>query len=89
MSSRELEERQEREFGEWVASELGITFDELCSVDWSIDEDTLSDGTPTGMIITFGPASDDRVLARIAGLHDGEWARINLPPGERDWDELS
>ena len=80
MSSRELEDRQEREQLEWVASQLGITPEELAEQDWSIDEDVSDDGDIYGYNVTFGEGSNPEVLARIDRLQDEHWAYVGFPP---------
>ena len=82
MSSRQLEEQQERRFNAWVAEELGLSLDELEGLDWSIDESDGNDGAVYGHIITFDDGSDPDILAKIDGLQDGRWVQIGFPPGE-------
>lgn len=83
MSSRQLEEQAERKFETWVAGQLGLTTEDLERLQWSHDEDTLRDGTPTGLVITFDEDSDPDLLARIRNI-DNHQVRIGFPPEEPD-----
>ena len=85
MSSRQLEEQAERKFDTWVAGQLGLTTEELAQLHWSHDEDTLRDGTPTGLIVTFDEDCDPDLLSKIRNLNDHQ-VRIGFPPGEPDQD---
>ena len=84
----ELEDRQERELIEWIASELGISVDELTRQDFDVDEMGGTDGAVDGYRVTFGEGADPEVLRKIKGLHDGSWVKIGIPPDlpEMDWD---
>lgn len=64
MSSRQLEERQERELDEAVAKALGMSVDELHERGYSIDENVGNDGTVYSHIVTFD---------------DGKFEHIHLP----------
>lgn len=75
MSNRQLEDRQEQEFAQKVASALGISADDLNEVDWDIDENTTIDGAMTGYNVTFSEHSNLEVLGKIVGLIDGRWIR--------------
>jgi hypothetical protein len=76
MSSRLLEERQEREQAEAVAAALGISPSDLQELDWTIEPHESDDGVLYGYNIYFGQGSDPEILARIQGLTDGRWVRI-------------
>jgi hypothetical protein len=76
MSKALLEERQEREQAEAVASALGISTDELDELDWTIEAHESDDGLLYGYNIYFGEGSDPAILKRIDGLKDGRWIRI-------------
>jgi hypothetical protein len=64
VSSRELEDRQERELIVWVASELGISVEELTRQDFDVDEIAGNDGAVYRYRVTFGEDSDPQVLER-------------------------
>lgn len=64
MSSRQLEERQERERLEAIAKALGMSVDELEAQEWSIDENVGNDGT---------------IYSHVVTLEDGRTAHIQLP----------
>ena len=53
MSSRELEDRQERERTTAVARALGMPVDELEDQEWSIDENVGHDGAVYGYVVTL------------------------------------
>jgi hypothetical protein len=76
MSNRQMEECQEQEFAQKVASALGISLDDLNEVDWDIDENTTNDGAMTGYNVTFSEHSNLEVLGKIVGLNGGRWIRI-------------
>lgn len=85
MSSRQLEDRQEREQLEWIAGELGISVDELSQQDFDVDAHDGHDGAVYGYRVTFTKDADPEVLSKIATLQDGRWANIGFPsdnPGE-------
>ena len=44
MSNRQLEEMQEELVNQKLASELGISYDELLELEWDIDTDESNDG---------------------------------------------
>lgn len=79
MSSAQLEERQEREFIAWVASEVGLSVEELTELDFDVDEITGNDGAVYGHTVTFGDESDPTILAKISGLQPGRWVQIGFP----------
>lgn len=86
MSSRELEDRQQRDFDAWVASRLGVTTDELDGLDWSIDEIDGNDGAVYGHRVTIDEESDPDVLAKIKDLHGDLSIDIGFPPEEEEPD---
>jgi hypothetical protein len=53
MSSKQLEERQEREQTEAVARALGMPVAELEAQDWSIEPNVGSDDTIYGYVVTL------------------------------------
>jgi len=71
-----LDDRQEREQLEAVASELGISADELAELDWTIEPHTSADGLVYGNNVNFGENSNPDILVRIKGLMPGRWIRI-------------
>lgn len=85
MSSRELEDRQERERVAWVASEIGVSADDLAEHDFEIDEIDGNDGAVYGHRVTFPEGTDPAFLATIKGLSDN-WIDIGFPPGESEPD---
>jgi hypothetical protein len=79
MGSRELEDRQERQHLEWVASQLGITPEELADQNWSSDQDVSDDGDIYGYNVPFGEGSNPEVLAKIGGLQGRPLGLRRLP----------
>jgi hypothetical protein len=78
--SSALEERQERQQAEAVASALGILVDELERLDWTIENHASDDGVLYGHNVYFANGSDPEILGRIPGLTDGRWVRIGPIP---------
>lgn len=78
MSSRELDDRMEEDQEEAVAAALGISVEELDSLDWEIEPLETSDGLHHANLVTFGDGSDAEVLSRVAGLTHGRWVQIGL-----------
>jgi hypothetical protein len=76
MSNSLLEERQERERAEAVASALGISVGDLEQFDWTIEPHVSDDGMLYGHNVYFAEGSDAAILTRIGGLIDGRWVRI-------------
>lgn len=79
MSSRQLEERLEREQAIDVADALGISVDDLSHLEWSLDPVASSDGLLYGYNVYFDEGSDPEVLAQISGSEAG-WVRIGPLP---------
>ncbi len=83
MNKSLLEDRQDREQAEAVASALGISADELDQLDWRLEPHQSNDGLLYGHNVYFGKSSDAEILKRVRGLVNGEWVRIGpLPEGE-------
>lgn len=78
MSSRQLEEIQEDQGNREIASEIGITYEELCELDFEIDSNESSDGLIYEHIITFSEDSPQVVLDKITGLENGNMVRVQL-----------
>ncbi|MCV0404579.1 MAG: hypothetical protein K5924_12865 [Chloroflexi bacterium] len=76
MSSRELEDRNERNQNEAVAMALGISANDLDQLDWRLEDHASDDGLLYGHNVYFGEGSDPEILAKIDGLTNGEWVRI-------------
>jgi hypothetical protein len=87
MSSRQLEERQEREFHKWIASELGISVDDLNSEDWSLDEIDGNDGAVYGHRVTFSQDTASDFLVEVCGAADQYSVDIGFPPDEYEPDD--
>lgn len=85
MSSRELEDRQERERIAWVASELGVSADDLAEQDFEVDEIDGNDGAVYGYRVTFSDDTDPAFLASVEGITDN-WINIGFPPDEPEPD---
>lgn len=78
MSSRQLEEMQEEQAYRNIAEELGITYEELCQLDFEIDTNESNDGLVYEHIITFSDSSPQEILDKINGLRNGNTVRIQL-----------
>jgi hypothetical protein len=76
MSSRQLEELQEREQAQALASTLKISIDDLDRTVWDLVPHESEDGLIYGYNVEFSEGSDPEVLARISGLVHGSWVRI-------------
>ncbi|RYG57864.1 MAG: hypothetical protein EON56_01400 [Alphaproteobacteria bacterium] len=83
-----MEDQQEREYRAWIASEVGLTLDELETMDFDVDAETGNDDMVYGHIVTFGGESDPDLLAKIRGLHDGRWISIGFPPEEPEAEDM-
>lgn len=83
VSNRQLEERDERRFAEWVAECLDLTIEELDQTEWEHDEETLHGGGAINTRIIFDlSSSDQEVLAKLGSRLDGDSAYIGIYPGE-------
>lgn len=78
MSNRQLEEMQEKLANEKLASELGISYDELLELEWDIDTNESKDGLIYEYIVTFSEESPQNILNKIEGIEEGYIVR--LPP---------
>jgi hypothetical protein len=87
VSSSQLDDRREREFREWVASEVGLSIDELEDLDFDVDEQVGKDDAVYGHIVTFADDANPAVLAKVAGLQDGRWVSIGFPPEDPEPEE--
>lgn len=76
MSSRGLEDKNEREFRAKVASTLELSVTELDELDPDIEEYEISEAVPYGYNVYFLKESNPAILAKVAGLIDGRWVRI-------------
>ncbi len=71
MSNRQLEEMQEEAFDRKLAVELGISYEELCELEWDIDTNESDDGLVYSYIVTFSDSSPKDILDKVDGLEDG------------------
>jgi hypothetical protein len=78
MSNRQLEEMQEKLANQKLASELGISYDELLELEWDIDTNESNDGLIYEYIVTFSEESPKKILNKIEGIEEGYIVR--LPP---------
>jgi len=65
MSSRELEDRQEKMVEERVAKELGITPEELSDTAYEIIDNSSDDGLIYSYFIVFSEESPKNILEKI------------------------
>lgn len=59
-----------------LASQLGISYDDLCQLDWEVDTNESNDGLIYEHIIRFNDNSPKEILNKIIGLEDGLLVRI-------------
>lgn len=78
MSNRQLEEKQEESANRLLAVELGISYEELCQLEWDIDTNESDDGLVYEHIVTFSESSPTEILNNINKLEEGRVFR--LPP---------
>ncbi|WP_293266733.1 hypothetical protein [Neptunomonas sp.] len=76
MSNRQLEEMQEEQAHRELATELGITYEDLCELEWSTDINESSDGLIYDHVITFSEDSPKDILSKIEGLENGCSIRV-------------
>jgi hypothetical protein len=77
LSDWQLQVQRERQITAALAGALGLSVQEVDRLDYLIDPDTAPDGTVQGYFIYFWDGSDRDVLARIPGLVNGRWVRID------------
>jgi hypothetical protein len=83
MSNRELEEKQQELADKNLALQLGISYDDLCQLEWEIDTNESSDGLIYEYLIIFHENSPKEILDKISQLEEGLLVRL-LPS---DFDE--
>jgi hypothetical protein len=83
MSNRELEEKQQELADKNLALQLGISYDDLCQLEWKIDTNESSDGLIYEYLIIFHENSPKEILDKISQLEEGLLVRL-LPS---DFDE--
>ncbi|MEH2209184.1 hypothetical protein [Nostoc sp.] len=76
MSNREFEEMQEKLANQKLASELGISYDDLLELEWDIDTNESDDGLIYEYIVTFSEESPKKILNKIEGIEDGNIVRL-------------
>ena len=82
MSNAQLEDIQDEFRNMKLASILGISFDDLCELDWEIGTNESNDGLIYEYIIEFDENCPKDILVKIDGLEDG--FTIRIPPWEFD-----
>ena len=78
MSNRELEEQMGRNADEKVARYLGLTYDEYCVLEPTVEEMAGDDGLIYGYLVIFDAAIPHDIAVKIQHLVDDE---VSLPPG--------
>ena len=76
MSNEILEEQQEQAQHARIAAALGISVDELDSLEWRLESHESDDGVFYGYNIHFGEGSDPTILSKIRGLIDSRWVHL-------------
>lgn len=79
MSSKQLEERRERELIALVATKLDLSVHQLEELDWDLDEDVGNDGTVYGYTVTFRPSRDPDAQDLIDRVTDRQ-GRVQFGP---------
>ncbi|MCY7324394.1 MAG: hypothetical protein LH660_21985 [Phormidesmis sp. CAN_BIN36] len=92
MSNQQLEEMQEKWRDQKLAAALGISYDDLLELEWSLDPNEGHDGALHGYMVTFSEESPKKILNKIVGIRDGYF--VNLPscsfdePDDEDPDDF-
>ena len=86
VSKRKYEEMLEEQSDKELASILGISYDELCQLEWDVDTNESSDGLIYDYIYTFRDDSNLEILKKIQGI-DIEGRYVYLQPWESDYYE--
>jgi hypothetical protein len=68
MSNQQYEETLEEQSNKELASILGISYDELCQLEWDVDTNKSSDGLIYDHIYTFRDDSNLEILKKIQGI---------------------
>jgi hypothetical protein len=68
VSKRKYEEMLEEQSDKELASILGISYDELCQLEWDVDTNESSDGLIYDYIYTFRDDSNLEILKKIQGI---------------------
>ncbi|VVM18306.1 hypothetical protein BSPWISOXPB_3370 [uncultured Gammaproteobacteria bacterium] len=84
VSKRKYEEMLEEQSDKELASILGISYDELCQLEWDVDTNESSDGLIYDYIYTFRDDSNLEILKKIQGI-DIEGRYVYLQPWESDY----
>ena len=85
MSNQQYEETLEEQSNKELASILGISYDELCQLEWDVDTNESSDGLIYDYIYTFRDDSNLEILKKIQGI-DIEGRYVYLQPWEFESD---
>ncbi len=85
VSKRKYEEMLEEQSDKELASILGISYDELCQLEWDVDTNESSDGLIYDYIYTFRDDSNLEILKKIQGI-DIEGRYVYLQPWEFESD---
>lgn len=78
MSNRQLDEIQEEETNKELASDLGISYEDFCELDYVIDTNESSDGLVYSHVITFSDNSPQGILNKIENLDSNNSIRLQL-----------
>lgn len=83
MSSRQLDEMMEEKADRNLASHLGISYEELGELSWTIDTNESKDGLIYEYIVTFDESSPAEILEKISGIDlKGRYVYISPPDFE-------
>lgn len=78
MSNRQLDEIQEEETNKELASDLGISYEDFCELDYVIDTNESSDGLVYSHVITFLDNSPQEILNKIENLDSNNSISLQL-----------
>ncbi|MDR7375476.1 hypothetical protein J2X19_000134 [Rhodoferax ferrireducens] len=77
MSSDALDEARERRQLVLVASELGISMEELDQLEFALDEDSSDDGLVYSVTVRFEEGNPPDIMSKIRGLDSGNYVYLN------------
>lgn len=78
MSNTQIEEMQEERSNRHLAVILGITYEELCQLDFNIDDNTSNDGMIYSHTVVFKGDLPVSIMKKIDGLSPDNTVDIGL-----------
>lgn len=77
MSNQQLEEKQQHESDLCLAKSLGISMDDLDSLNYKVSQNTSDDGCLYGYIVEFNEDSPKEILDKISGLENNSYVYLS------------